>query len=267
MRKMIGGKVYDLSLGVHGAENRKKAEKAYAKRAQELIDGHTAKRVMAKLGLTPAAPKATIPTLAEWWATYLTTYSPAKAENTQAHDEFAKNVYCAMRVGKTTFGAMPLDTIRQTDCLTVLQMRREMKAANPRRKNPKPISEGTVQRDRRLLQAIFERAVENDHITKNPWKGIDAKRDESRSHRILTHDDEAKLIAAFDAPVKDAVGRMVRTHPRYTRFVQFMLETGIRIDELLNDAFEDRGDARGVPQGVRSIRGVRPYRDRWFVVA
>ena len=59
--------------------------------------------MMAKLGLTPAAPKATVPTLAEWWDTYLKTYTSEKADNTQAHDEFAKSVYCAMRVGDTTF--------------------------------------------------------------------------------------------------------------------------------------------------------------------
>ena len=95
---------------------------------------------------------------------------PAKAANTQAHD-----VYCSMEVGETTYGQMPLDAIRPMNCLRVLQLRRAMVAANPLRKAPAIVSEGTVQRDRRLLQAIFERAVENDHIARNPWKGIESK--------------------------------------------------------------------------------------------
>ena len=164
MRKKVGGKVYEQALGIYGGEkNRKRARAAYKTRAQELQDAHTSKRMLDKLGLTPAAPKDAAPTLADWWDTYLNTYTPAKAANTQAHDRFAKTVYCAMEIGASTLGSMALDAIKQTDCLKVLQLRRAMKAANPKRKTPEVVSEGTVQRDRRLLQAIFERAVENDH--------------------------------------------------------------------------------------------------------
>ena len=242
MRKMVGGTVHDVALGIYGGEkNRKQAERAYKIRGQELQDAHTGKKMLDKLGLTPAAPKATVPTLAQWWATYLDTYTPAKATNTQAHDRFAQTIYCAMPMGASTFGSMPLDAIKPTDCLKALELRRAMKAANPKRKTRAIVAEGTVQRDRRLLQAVFERAVENDHIVKNPWKGVESKPGASRSHRLLTPDDEAKLLKTFATPVKDAVGRMVRTHPRYTRFVLFMLETGLRIDELLNDHFTDNG--------------------------
>ena len=242
LRKMMGGTVYDLPLGIYGGEkNRKRAETEAKRRARELKDGHTSKKLLGKLGLTPAAPKAAAPTLADWWKTYLDTYTPAKAANTQAHDRFAKVVYCGMQIGESTLGAMGLDEIKQADCLKVLQLRRALKAANPKRKTPTLVSEGTVQRDRRLLQAIFERAVENDHIAKNPWKGVDAKPGATRSHRLLTPEDEGKPLGAFSSAVKDAVGRMVSTHPRYTRFIRFMLETGLRIDELLNDQFKDNG--------------------------
>jgi integrase len=187
--------------------------------------------------------KTAVPTLAEWWETYLRDYTPAKAQNTQAHDRFAKSVYCAMAVAKgSTFGEMRLDEIKQVHCLAALRLRRQMKAANPKRKNPTVISEGTVQRDRRLLQAVFERAVGNDHIVKNPWKGIDAKPDVSRKDRILTEAAEVAMIKALRKPVKDAVGRAVSLHPRYERFIAFMLETGLRIDELLNEHFTHKGD-------------------------
>jgi len=242
MRKMVGGTVHDVALGIYGGEkNRKQAEKAYKTRGQELLDAHTSRKMLDKLGLTPAAPKAAVPTLADWWDIYLATYTPAKAANTQAHDRFARAIYCAMPIGASTFGNMSLDEIKQTDCLKVLQLRRAMKASNPKRKTRAIVSEGTVQRDRRLLQAIFERAVENDHIAKNPWKGVESKPGATRSHRLLTLADEAKLLKTFNTPVRDAVGRMVRTHARYTRFVLFLIETGLRIDELLNEHFKDNG--------------------------
>lgn len=62
--------------------------------------------------------------------------------------------------------------IRPIDCLHALNQRRQAKRANPRHKNPAVITESTVQRERRVLQAIFERALENDVIEKNPWTGI-----------------------------------------------------------------------------------------------
>src|SRR5688500_10804702 len=87
LRKMVGGTLYEVALGIYGGEkNRKRAETAYKARAQELKDAHTSKTVLGKLGLTPAAPKAEVPTLADWWETYIDTYTPAKAANTQAHD-------------------------------------------------------------------------------------------------------------------------------------------------------------------------------------
>lgn len=55
----------------------------------------------------------------------------------------------------------------------------------------------------------------------------------------------------METPTKDAVGRMVATHPRYVRFIGLMLETGLRIDELLNAHFRDNGEVHPRPgQGL-----------------
>lgn len=151
------------------------------------------------------------PTFSQWWTIYEKTYAPLKRPKTQARDR--GTIAHAMPV----FGAKRLDAIKQSDCEAYLQARRQSTAANPRRKTTaKVIAEGTVQRERRFLQAVFQKAVDDGVIEKNPWSGIKGKRDTVRV-RLLTVDDEAKLIAALS--------------PRFQRFVQFLLQTGLRLDE------------------------------------
>jgi integrase len=65
--------------------------------------------------------------------------------------------------------------------------------------------------------------------------------DVPRSDRILSEDDEVKFVAALRSPAGND-GNVGRAKPeRYVRFTTFMLETGLRLDELLNDDFSDRG--------------------------
>ena len=69
------------------------------------------------------------------------------------------------------FGAKRLDEITKSDMVRYLNFRRMQKSACPGHKTPKQISEATVQRERALLQAIFERAIEDGHEFKNPFRG------------------------------------------------------------------------------------------------
>jgi integrase len=65
-----------------------------------------------------------------------------------------------------------------------------------------------------LLQAIFERAIEEGHEIRNPFRGIKRGKDKART-RVLTLDEETKLMGAL--------------HPRFQRFVRFALGTGCRL--------------------------------------
>jgi integrase/recombinase XerD len=77
-------------------------------------------------------------------------------------------------------------------------------------------------------------------------------------NRLLTAKDEAKLIAAMQTPRKDAVGRMVRMDERWVRFVRFMLETGLRLEELrgINPKRDIKGDHVRVTGKFRKVRDV-----------
>jgi integrase len=239
LRKQMDGVRKDHPLKVSGGEAaRPAAEKAAKALEKQLSQAHAGATVLKKLGLQPAVetPKTDDGiTLTDWWKKYQEVYSPRKSKRTQRID---KNI---MAHWTPLLGSLVLADIRQIDCLRALNLRREAKQANPGHKNPTVIKESTVQRERRLLHAIFERAVENDVITKNPWKGIEKVADVPRSDRILSEDDEVKFVAALRSPAGND-GNVGRAKPeRYVRFTTFMLETGLRLDELLNDDFSDRG--------------------------
>src|SRR5207249_10205499 len=106
----------------------------------------------------------------------------------------------------------------KSDVVRYLNFRRaQQMTASPGHKTRRQISESTVRRERSLLQAIFERAIEEGHDFKNPFRGIKRGKDKPRT-RVLSLDEEGKLIDAL--------------HPRFQRFVRFALGTGARLDEI-----------------------------------
>ena len=227
LRKAVDGVTHEIPLGVYGGEpNRKQAEKAASKAVETLMEARTGRRVMASLGLPIPAKKAASPTLAEWWVVYEETYTSLKAARTQARDRSIMAHWLPL------LGTRRLDDIKQVDCLNAIYARRASNTGHKLRKTQTKLAEGSVQRERRLLHAIFERAVENGVLDKNPWKGIKGKADKVRQ-RLLTEADEVKLIDAMRATRPDAVGKLVTMHPRHIRFIQFMLQTGLRIEECL----------------------------------
>lgn len=187
-------------------------------------------------------PKAVVvPTLAEWWGRYKETDEPDKSPHTQRRDLSIMHAWLPL------LGHLPLD-LKPADIKLALQKRRKSLTGHTHRTVRTVLTEDSVQRERRLLQAISERAVENGLIATNPWKiegrgtkGKGRHQDKSRSDRILTEEDGVKLIAAMRTERPNALGAGSRIHERYVRFVLFMLETGLRIDELLNAGFRDEG--------------------------
>jgi integrase len=102
------------------------------------------------------------------------------------------------------FGRKRLDEINKSLCVRYINDRLRVAAAS------------TVNRERGTVQAIFQRALEDGLIDRNPWQGIEREIEKPRV-RVLTLENEAKL-------------REVLT-PRYNRWLTFMLGTGLRLEE------------------------------------
>lgn len=150
-----------------------------------------------------------IPTIRDYWTeTYRPTYTmrkraPHRDDQVMAH---------ALPV----LGSFRLDEIKKSDCEKYLNARRQSLSANPFRKTPKPISEGTVQRERSFLHTFFQRAVEDELINQNPWRKV-KRLDYKARHRVLAMENQGELLR--------------RLSPRFQRFVLFLLGTGLRLGE------------------------------------
>jgi integrase len=248
LRRVLGGKKVDIALGIYGGErNRKKAEKAAEKRITDDDQARAAMRWNRKQGIEPPKQQADAAiTFAGWWERYRDTYSKHKAPKTQASDKTIAGHWLPI------FGNLPMADIKASHCLAGVAQRRASTTAHETRKTKSTVTETTVQAERIKLQAMFERAMEEGLIESNPWKtpGVKAafkshkhKLTVSRAHRILTEEDEATLIGVLEDERKTKRGLRPPTHPRMIRFIRFMLETGIRIDELLNEHFRDNGES------------------------
>jgi integrase len=179
--------------------------------------------------------KSTIPSFAEWWAVYRKTYTPLKS----ARNRDAQIVAHFL----PHFGARRLDEITKSDIVRYLNVRRTQKTGNPGHKNRRLVSESTVRRERGLLQSIFERAIDEGHDFRNPFRGIKRGKDKART-RVLTLDEETLLLEAL--------------HPRFQRFVRFALATGCRLDEIRGiDSERDVDWTRGTVHVVGKFRKER----------
>ncbi len=203
-------KVKEFPLKVFGGEaNRKKAEKAAAKLALD-IQPNAAAGVMETFGIEKRAPKAAdAPTLNEHWA-------KVKAFYPGDRDQRVMSVWVELPYGSSTWGATRLDAFTRSDCEAAMTARRKQ---HRRTRSGKPtkavISEATVRRDVRTLKAVFQRAVIDRYLTHSPWVGITLGGDQSRQ-RLLVPSEETELY-----------GELI---PRHRRWVEFVLNTGLRLE-------------------------------------
>jgi site-specific recombinase XerD len=148
--------------------------------------------------------KKTCPTVGAWWTTYRATYSVRLARPDR--DDYT------MSQALPVFGALRLDEVTPSQCLAYLDRRR----ASRHRHTGQPLREGTVQRERAMLHTFWQRAVDEDHLARNPWRTIPAARYEARD-RTLTDAEQAAWLAELK--------------PDYRRLAQVLLGTGLRIAE------------------------------------
>lgn len=177
----------------------KKAEE-HAKRAAAEIEYQIRG---AQAGWTSACP-----TVAHYWRyTFKPTYTAIKREPALDDQVMARAL--------PVLGAKRLDEVTTSDCVAFLNRCRASDRRTPKQR-PKRIAEGTVQRYRGFLQGLFQRAVEDGHVARNPWIPIKRVAYVVRD-RVLSVEEQAVLLP--------------RLNPEYQRAVRFLLATGVRIDE------------------------------------
>jgi hypothetical protein len=189
----------------------KQAEKEAAKLTKTVNSANAAAGVMEAFGIEKRAPKAAdAPTLAQYWKQVEDFYPGDRDRRVMA-------VWLDLpRDYTTTWGATRLDAFTRSDCEAAMTLRRKQ---NRRTRSGKitaaKVSEATVRRDVRTMKAVFARAVVDRVITHSPWAGIKLGGDQSRQ-RLLLPAEETKLYAELI--------------PRHRRWVEFVLNTGLRLE-------------------------------------
>lgn len=192
VRKMINGRVIWRSTG-HSTE--RSAQRRY----REIMSGFDEKK--------SGWEKHEVPSLSEWWTRYRE--AKKKSPRTWKREEEIMTLHYLPQ-----FGRLGLDEITQNQIERALNWRRRQ-----------GVAEGTVIREQSLLHAVFQAALDDDLIDRNPLRKIPRGQYKTRT-RVLTREDQLKL--------KQHLSSMLY------RWLVFMLGTGLRLEEC---------------------RGLRPSRD------
>jgi integrase len=164
----------------------------------------------------------TVPTFGEWVATYLETHaSPSLAKRPQQLGRAVKQ-----------WRYKPLDTIRPTDVKSFL------------RELGKDWASSTVGLQHRLLTGVFNRAVDDGILLKNPITAVERPETAVRN-RVLTREEEQDLRDRLPSEEK-------------RRWLTFMLGTGLRLGEacaMRSDWVE--GDHLAIPAEVTKTKTAR----------
>ena len=62
----------------------------------------------------------------------------------------------------------------------------------------KSVRPATANKDRRTLQAIFQRAVTRGYLSENPWTKVKPVREPEKTLRVLTQEEVETLLDAMD---------------------------------------------------------------------
>lgn len=209
MRLIIRDGIYYAKGKINGELHRVSTKIRTGSRAAQAAAGRRMSEIELEIRSGQYGWVKACPTVNEFW---LQTYRPTYTLKKRAPERDDQVMAHALPV----FGKLRLDAVKKSDCEKYLNERRKAVSTNPTHKNPVVISEGTVQRERSFLTAFFQQAVEDEHLVKNPWKGVERKDYEVRD-RLLTEAEQVKLLAVLS--------------PRFQRLVLFLLGTGVRLEE------------------------------------
>lgn len=142
-----------------------------------------------------------VPTVGEWFDRY-----------TERLDGLTLRRHVALlRHARELWGSRPIDSIRHTDCAAYVAKRMYEATSAP----------GTIWLEGMRLTAVFGLAVQDEILTRNPWKRIRLPQPPKRT-RVLSAEEEAKLRAAI--PEQDAW---------IARLLTVVLGTGLRRQEIM----------------------------------
>ena len=181
-----------------GSTSRREAKDALAMRKADIVQGRLQRRFR-------VAGKAKGVTFAEFGQVYLD-YARTNKRSWKRDGQLVANL-------SRVFGPKPLGEIRPLDVEQYKMMRSE---------KAKP---ATVNREVALLKHMYNLAIQWDYALESPTRGVKLLREDNLIERILTEEEEERLLAA--------------AHPNLQPVIVTALNTGMRLGELLSLTWAD----------------------------
>lgn len=184
------------------------------------------------------------PTLADYWKDYRAAYTVTKTP--LPHSDPAAPSYRDDQLivsPLAELGRYRLDDITKSMCQRWANKRRRETYVRKAGGESHQIAEATVTREISFMQAVFQQAIEDGLIEKNPWKKVE-REDYATKERVLSEGEQTRLESALT--------------PRYQRWLLFMLGTGLRLEEArgIREA-EDLDFTNRWVQVTRKSRGLK----------
>ena len=163
--------------------------------------------------------------LTEWAEICLNVYKP----NFKDGSHYAYTYRNRMKSTILNFiGDKEIEDIRPIDCQICINQQKGRSAYQ-------------INQTKQMMNFLFERAIDNDLITKNPARNITKPSGTIRSRRSLTNDERAAFLQALEDPINLPFA--------------FMYYCGLRPSEAINVEADDITQISGVP--ALHIRGTK----------
>lgn len=127
------------------------------------------------------------------------------------------------------FGDPTIGRITKNEPVRYRKYRHEEHLAKRKGKNPKPLSEATINRDVSVVRHLLYWAVDEGYIPQNPLTRVRMARERRQRRPVISVADEVKLLASSALHL--------------VRIVILALDNGMRRGELLNQRWQDKRSA------------------------
>lgn len=164
-------------------------------------------------------------TLNEWAETCLDIYKPNQKDGTKYYYTYRNRMKNTIL---NYIGDMPIEEIKPLDCQRCINQQIGHSAYQ-------------INQTKQMMNFLFERAIDNDLITKNPSRNITKPRGTKKSRRSLTNEEREVFLRAIEEPINLPFA--------------FMYYCGLRPSESRNIKEEDITEVAGVP--ALHIRGTK----------
>ena len=172
-------------------------------------------------------------TVADWVSDFIETY---KTENLRERS-LIRLIQTYAVIEASPLASVPIDRLNASAVQRFYNGLLANGWTDKQGKQHKPLSGSSVRKIHLLLSESFKQAKQDNLIARNPLETVKSPKASYKKMEIFTKDEITNIFSALDAIANDKFNRAQRHD--YTLVFMLLLETGVRIGELLALTWQD----------------------------